>query len=438
MNPLKILGGTAACGLAFSTAFAACTGDDTVFAADGGSDATFDVLRPDVAVPDPDKDAASDANKDGALPPRDPRVLVTLNGRTSSELVAVNLRTRAVDGKLSFPGFIGATYSDGEDLWLLEQAVDIVAKMDRAEPWKIRGTYDVKLSDRKDGGDVYSDPVAVVASAGTKAYVLRYTRNAIAVISPATEGDASAPVKTIDLSSLVAPNDTDGLVEMTSAVYVAAKKRLYVTLANVDKNTIVPPNYDLPCPVAGPTSTLVAIDTDTDALVNLGGAGPGGAIVLGGYNVAFGARSFYEPTQDRLFVLTSGCGPFGATRKRGIDEVALATGSVRTVVDLSSQGFPGAFERFGTKFLLGLDAQVFPWDPNKTTLDPAIPNAPSSFAFDGKDKLVGARKKAGVDGGPGSIEVVRVPVEGDAGVETLTVNPFTNNDGFIGSVSIAP
>ena len=108
MKSWKVLGGTTVCGLVFSSAFAACTGDDTVFATDSGSDATFDVFRPDVAVPEPERDGGSDARSDAA-PTKDPRVLVTINNRTSSELVAVNLRTRAVDGKLGFPGFIGAT-----------------------------------------------------------------------------------------------------------------------------------------------------------------------------------------------------------------------------------------------------------------------------------------------------------------------------------------
>ena len=435
MRTWRIFAGIAGLGLVFSGSFAACTGEDTVFAIDAGSDASFDVSRPDVAVPEPTKDSGIDAPLDATLPD-DPHALVTINGRTSSELVAVNLRTRTVDGKLAFPGFIGATYADGDDLWLLEQAVDVVAKMDRMEPWKIRGTYDVALGDRKDGGDPYSDPVAVVASAGTKAYVLRYTRNAIAVISPATEADGSAAIKSIDLSSLAFASDTDGLVEMTSAVYVAAKKRLYVTLANVDKNTILPPNFEIPCPVAGPTSTIVAIDTDTDALVSLGGTGPGGSIVLSGYNVGFGARSFYEAAEDSLLVLTAGCGPFGAIQKRGVDEVLLATGQVRTLLDLNANCFPGGFERFGTRYLIDLDGKVFPWDSSKSTTDLPIPNAPSPFAFDGKDSLVGVRKRPGPDGGPGSLEIVRVPLAGDGGVETLTVNPFTNNDGFVGSVEV--
>jgi len=434
LKKLTIVLGIAASGAA---GFVACTGDDQVFATDAGTDATFDVARPDVEVPEPPKDAGVDAAE--AAPP-DPRALVTINNATSSELVAINLRTRAIDGRLGFPGFIGATYADGANVWLLEQAVDVVAKLDKDEPWKVRGTFDVKLADRADGGDAYSDPIAVVASAGTKAYVLRYTRNAIAVISPATEGDAAAPVKTIDLASLVAPLDRDGLVEMTSAVYVAAKKRLYVTLANVDKTTVLPPNYDLPCPAALP-STVVAIDTETDALVNLGGTGPGGGIPLAGYNVAFGARSHYDAAQDRLLVLTAGCGPFGATQRRGLDEVNLATRQSRTLLDLNAQDFPSAFEAYTEggrqKFLLGLGG-VFPWDPAKTTLDPAIANAPSSFAFDGTDKLVGVRSRPGADGGPGSLEVVRVPLKGDAGVETLTVNPFTNNQGFIGSVEVWP
>jgi len=437
MNSRFYFGGALVSALVSAGAFVACTGDDEIFASDAGSDASFDVFRPDVAVPEPAKDGGADAAPDAVSPTTGPHALVTINNASSSELVAVNLRTRAVDGKLPFPGFIGATYSDGDDVWLLEQAVDVVAKLDRAEPWKIRGTHAVGLADRKDGGDAYSDPVAVVASAGTKAYVLRYTRNQIAVISPAAEVDGAAPVKTIDLSSLVAAQDADGLVEMTSAVYVAAKKRLYVTLANVDKTTIVPPNYDLPCSAAL-ASTVVAIDTDTDALVSLGGSGVGGGIPLAGYNVAFGARSFYDAAADRLLVLTTGCGPFGATEKRGIDEVTLANGQSKTLVDLTTKGFPGAFERAGARFLVGLDGQVFPWDPSKTTLEAAVPNAPGSFAFDGVDRIVGARKKPGVDGGPGSIEIVRVPLQGDAGAETLTVNPFTDNGGFIGSVEVWP
>jgi hypothetical protein len=436
MKKSHVLGGAALGAFAMSLVVAACTNEDQVFAEDAGTDAAFDAARPDVAVPETKDSGPADGQSDAAV--RDPRALVTLNNTTSSELVAVNLRTRAVDGRIGFPGFIGATYIDGEDPWLLQQAVDVVAKLDRDEPWKVRGTFDVKLTDKPDGGDSYADPIAVVASAGTKAYVLRYTRNAIAVIAPQTERDGAAPVKTIDLSSLVSPLDKDGLVEMTSAVYVAAKKRLYVTLANVDKGTSLPPHDDLPCPVAGPVSTVVAIDTDTDALVSLGGTGPGGGIALSGYNVAFGARSFYDAAEDRLLVLTTGCGPFSATQKRGIDEVKLATGAVKTLVNLSSQGFPSAFEPYGRKFLLGLGGQVFPWDPSKTTLEAAIPNAPSSFAFDGKDRLVGVRKGPSTDAGPGPLEIVRVPLEGDAGVETLTVNPFTNNDGFVGSVEVWP
>lgn len=415
----------------------ACTGDDEIFAQDGGADASFDVFRPDVVLPAPSTDGGADALADGAREASGPHALVTINNSASSELVAVNLRTRAVDGKLPFPGFIGATYSDGDDVWLLEQAVDVVAKLDRAEPWKIRGTHAVGLADRKDGGDAYSDPVAVVASAGTKAYVLRYTRNQIAVISPSAEADGAVPLKTIDLSSLVAATDADGIVEMTSAVYVAAKKRLYVTLANVDKTTIVPPNYDLPC-APSLASTVVAIDTDTDALVSLGGTGAGGGIALAGYNVAFGARSFYDAANDRLLVLTTGCGPFGATLKRGIDEVTLANGQSKTLVDLTSKGFPGAFERSSAGYLVALDGQVFPWDGTSATVGAVIPNAPGNFAFDGEGRIVGARKRAGVDGGPGSIEIVRVPLQGDGGVETLSVNPFTDNGGFIGSVEVWP
>ena len=70
-----------------------------------------------------------------------------------------------------------------------------------------------------------------------------------------------------------------------------------------------------------------------------------------------------------------------------------------------------------------------------TTIGAKISGAPGNFAYDGKD-LVGTRTSFLSDGGAGPLEVVRVPLEGDGGVTTLAVNPFTDNSGFVGGVEV--
>ncbi len=430
MKKVLLLGSVASCVLG---ALGACTGDDTVFARDAGLDATFDVVLPDATpLPEAGADAAPDAR------PVEPRLLLTMNNRATSELVALNLVSRSVDGRLTFPGFIGSTYSEGEDPYLLQSAGDVVARLDRGEPWKIRASWTVAGDDRVDGGDSYANPVAVVVSAGSKAYVLRYNRNKIAVLDTGTTGDAAPPTRTIDLSSLVATGDRDGLVDMTSAVWIASRKRLYVALGNIDKTSIAPPTFDLPCPTNGLASSIIAIDTDTDQIVPLGGTGKGGGIALTGYNVAFGVRLVHDASQDRLVVLSAGCGPFATPERRRVEEVRLSSGQPRTLLDLDAQGFPGAFLWLSPdKAVLGLGNDAFLWDPTKTTIGAKIAGAPGSFAYDGKD-LVGTRPSFLADGGAGPLEVVRVPLEGDAGITTLTVNPFTDNSGFVGSVEVWP
>src|SRR5207244_480767 len=104
---------------------------------------------------------------------------------------------------LRFPGFIGTTWTNSTDPWLLEQSNDLVARLDRVEPWIVRSSWSVKGTDRPDGSPGYSDPDAVVVGAGNKAYVLRYTRNQIAVLDTTVTADAGAPSSAIDLSAFV-------------------------------------------------------------------------------------------------------------------------------------------------------------------------------------------------------------------------------------------
>src|SRR5262249_49937433 len=147
-----------------------------------------------------------------------------------------------------------------------------------------------------DAGFPNANPVTVVPTSCTKAYVLRYNRNRIAIIDQ-SQPAGGVPTKYIDLSSLRQPGDPD-LVEMTSAVYVPAKKRVVVLLGNADLGRtvkVVGPFGDetkLLCAQLKPS--IIAIDVDTDRVVSLGGKAPGGGIALEGYNPPLGTPLIYD------------------------------------------------------------------------------------------------------------------------------------------------
>src|SRR5207302_1658221 len=79
-----------------------------------------------------------------------------------------------------------------------------------------------------------------------------------------------------------------------------------------------------------------------------GGAGPGGSILLDGYNPPFGSPFFYDPGLDRLIVLAAGCnlddgdGGAGAISRRRIEEVQLGSGQVKTLLSLDAADFPNS------------------------------------------------------------------------------------------------
>src|SRR5262249_44922048 len=154
----------------------------------------------------------------------------------------------------------------GDDPWLLGQRADFVAKLDRAQPWKIVSSFNVALDDRTDSGASYSDPYAVLVSAANKGYVLRYTRNKIAEIDATQVADGGAPVATIALSSLVQAQDKDGIVEMTAGYYVADKHMLYVLLANIDRTLVAADGFTILC--AQTTETIAGIDVNTNQLAS--------------------------------------------------------------------------------------------------------------------------------------------------------------------------
>ncbi len=412
---------------------AACDGDDTTIALDGGP---VDAGASDVTVMTDSGALTDSGGGTDAQEGTPPWLLLSLNYPQKSEMTAFSVSAKHVDGTLTYPGFIGATSTQGGSLYLMEQQNDVIVKLDPKAPWKGGPSWNVRLDDAYDGGKSYADPVAVVP-VGNKAYVLRFNRNKIAVLDTTQTGDGGAPTKTIDLSSLLGGTDGDGHVDMSAAVYVPSKQRIYVLLGNWDltKTPAVQTIPFTPCLATKPF--VIAIDATNDALVSLGGTGPGGGIELPGYNPLFGGM-IYDATRDRFLVVQAGCnvdggdaGP-GALLRREVDQIGLTSGAASVALDLTSYGYPSAMTMLDADHMvLGFDFgyQAFPWTiGGDAGLGAQIPNAPDLFLSDGKGNLLGTHTDFFSDGGSAS-SIVSVQIA-DGGVTTLGPVPFTDPSAF--------
>ena len=425
-----------------------CGDDEELRAEDAG---TFEGGTVPEASPLPDRDGGDGAvpSKCGSAAGSPQRLLLTMNNATTSEVAAFNLADKKVDGRFMFSGGLGQTSSLGSDPYVVEQANDLVARMDPKKPWEPVATWSVVGNDKADGGSPNAQPIAVVVPDCDRGYVLRFNRNKIAVIDTNQVADGGAAESYVDLSSLLQPADTDGLVDMTAAYYVASKKRIYVLLGNYDRTMVAAPDYSLIC--KNTKASIVAIDTTTGQLVSLGGTAPGGGIALQNYNPVVGTPMAYDAARDRLLVVQGGCntdaggGAAGPLTKRAVEEVDLATGQVKTLVQLDDKGFPGSFVFVdGNRAALAFfyPNQAFFWNPSQTTLGAEIPGALDFVAHDGKGNIVGGRRSP-VDGGA-VVDILSVPFSsGDAGVDAATVqalgqNPFTLNSGYLGGAEVWP
>jgi hypothetical protein len=415
----------------------ACTGDDvTARPQDGGTPTGNE------AGPIPGEDSGPDGTLSGDGGAR--WLLVPYTAGKSGELVAFDLAAKAVAGRIPYPGF-GMTSAQAADPFLIVNGTDTVMKLDPSNPSVARGSWDVSLADGGDAGS-NANPIAVVGGQDpSKTYVLRYNRNEIAVIDGTRAPDGGQPTKVIDLSSLVQNGDRDGHIDMSAAVYVPSKKRLYVALANIDLFNVDPQGFFLLCS-PGLKSTIVAIDTTTDTLVNLDDGGPGGGIALSGVGPLQGESLYYDANNERLVVMSGGCnqpvdagadaGP-GPLVGRIVEAISLRTGAVTQLLDANDKGFPAYFgfaSEHSAYMLLGTDG--YAWDPASPTLGAKIPNTPDIFAQDGNGNLVGFRTTNN-DAGLVAEEIVSVRAS-DGTVTILGANPFTKVGGFSVGVDLWP
>lgn len=423
----------------------ACTGDDDVYRpTDAGS---FDVQVGADQSTQPPADSGPAALACGDAGGTPPRVFIVQGKPRGSELAVVNVQTKTVDGRLAFDGGYGVTSSLGTDPYLLGGESDLVQRLDAREPWKVVGTWNVHGDEPvADGGDQNANPVAVVQTSCSKAYVLRFNRDRIAVIDPSRPGGAGAsatPTSYIDLAGLKQPGDPN-FIEMTSAVYVPSKKKVFVLLGNADLTRTQTAGGFTKLLCASLKPSIIAIDVDTDKVVSLGGTGPGGGILLDGYNPPLGTPLIYDAAFDRLLVLNAGCndalgdGGAGGIVRRRVEQVDLATGAVKTLLPLDAMGFPSSLA-----FVDGSHAAVafyfdgYHWDPRTTTVgDPILPGI-DIVANDGRGAFVGSRAVFLPDGAAGPLQVLAVPTT-DAGTSVILENPFSTPGGYVAGLEAWP
>ena len=283
-----------------------CSGDDDQSAATIGKDAggqadvvkdsaTTDHASSDTSTEATDAnheattDAGNDATDAGEAGDAEPDAATAAFGvfagsdySTTTKVAFLNLATNQPAGAV-LPVASGDTvpYARGNHGFLLDRANGDVLVLDPAAPWSNPKTISVLDADAGEGGLLLNPHAAVVAT-GSEAYVLRYGSNTMTIVDIAS-GTVTGQ---IDLSSFVAPEDPDGVVDAWDGVFVPADNRVYLLLGRVDQS---PTGYGIGgdrlnhCTPNGPI--VVGIDVTTDQVVNnLPGDAGGNAWTLLGQN----------------------------------------------------------------------------------------------------------------------------------------------------------
>jgi hypothetical protein len=319
---------------------------------------------------------------------------------SSAEFSAISLNANAIVGDIDLTDEDSVAYSSGGLGFVLERSTGFVLSLDPNSPdLAVRANIDV--NDSLEAGTYASNPHAVVVTAGTQGYVARYSSNVVTIIDIAS----GAKTGTIDLSAFVAPDDPDGLVDVTDGVYDPVANRAYLLLQRTDQNAIgQAPDYVTACLASHPE--IVAIDPTTNAVVPLTDAGNGAIDLLGDFPEAIVA----DFANGRILVAEGGCygnpdgGDSSARFGRGVESIALASTTPTWLYQTSDVNLvSGLILVDSTHAYLEVGGQWFPWNPTQTTLgDVAIANFPLAPFYDGAGRIVGlwqTQPDAGSDAG---------------------------------------
>lgn len=307
---------------------------------------------------------------------------------TTTEVVTVSLGTGQVIGRSTFSdGDAVPAASDGT-AFVIERTAGALDVLTQA------GTVERRILLENADASSGVNPrhvVKVPGSAPRKAYVSLYDGNAIAVV----ELDTGVVTKTIDLSGLRDPGDTDGSVDVDSGLFDTTTGRAYFSVERIDRNTINDKtSYHLTCPPV--PAVVVAIDPATDSLVDLNGSDAGTA-----YSLALVSHSamVQVPGTSTALLLAEGCFEAadggGARAHHGIEALDLATGATEVRYAPTSGDYLAALELFGATSAAVQTADEFytyfwhAWNTGSPTLGAELLCVPEGAVAAGSDALVG-------------------------------------------------
>jgi hypothetical protein len=381
-------------------------------------------------------ESGADANlpNDGALDARSPDG-APLDASTQSyalfvgtdfvngELAVVALHPDTVAGQLPLADQDSIPSASSSTGFVLERTLGKVILLDQAHPWMAAKTIDI--NDSADAAPRASNPHAIVLTTGTKAYVARYASNVVKIV----DVGSGAVTGSVDLSAFVAPDDTDGLVDVTDAAFDPATGHAYFLLQRINQFDYSgeAPDYVAACLASH--GQIVGINVANDAVLDLNGAAAGTAIDLLGDNPASLTPDFGN---GRLIVPDTGCyqapdaGSDGGQLPRlgrGIESVALATGASAWLYQTSAlDRLSGLVWVDGTRAFVNLGSDWFAWNPTQTTLGSAVTNFPGAPFYDGAGRIVGLSSATGSDGGTlWSVVALNVAT---SQLSTIADNPF--------------
>lgn len=341
----------------------------------------------------------------------------------NGELAVVSLHPDTVAGQLPLADQDSIPSASGNTGFVLEQGLGNVLVLDQAHPWMAARTIDV--NDSADAAPLTANPHAIVVTTGTKAYVARYASNVVKIV----DVGSGAVTGSVDLSAFVAPDDPDGLVDVTDAAFDPATGHAYFLLQRINQFDYSGPGPDNVAACLASHGEIVGVDVANDAILDLNGAAAGNAIDLLGDNPASLTPDFGS---GRFIVPDTGCyeapdaGSDGGTLPRlgrGIESVAIATGTPTwlyqtSVVDRLS----GLVWVDGTQAFVNLGSDWFAWNPTQTTLGNAVTHFPQAPFYDGAGRIVGLSSATTTDGGT-AWSVVALDVA-TSQLSTIAGNPF--------------
>jgi len=419
-----------------------CTGDDTEVpqpdsgtttppVGDAGSDSTLpgdagdDGGAPEASA----EDAPGDSNVVDAADaaPLTPYLLTSYyygGGYSNTEYSAFDLTTNQTAGGLSYASY-GINQSTNTAPWVLEQANDLVLRMDPTAPWKPTSSWTVPEPKPSAGESTNSDPFSV-AEVGNKAYVALYARDYIAVLDTSAVADGGAPTKSISLTQFVSDADIDQNLEAIALAYDATRQRVWVVLGNGNNGAIPANGAYTPCS-AGFHPLVVAIDTTTDTIV------PNVAYPLTGYDIYPASAVAYDATGDRLLIASGGCEDVtnlsdggvtvGPTIDSVVETIALANGTDTVLLNPAPQYTSALVYVDSHHAFLESGNGTNAWDPTSPVLGALVANAPDTSVWDGKGHLLGPQTTSLSDGGSSYAIVSVDPTDG--GLTTLATGPFS-------------